>query len=358
MISEKDKYFLKLAIKQALKGKFYTHPNPRVGCVIVKGEKIISKGYHAVFGGPHAEVNAIKNALDKVKNSTVYVTLEPCSTYGKTPPCTDLIIKSGIKRVVIGSIDPNPLHRGKAVDILKRNGIEVDVADGEISQQCKDINEVFFKNMLYNMPYITIKLAVSVDGRIADINNRSKWISCEESRKYLHELRAYSDCIVVGKKTVIYDNPNLNVRGIKVLRQPDVCVIDRRLEIPYNSNIFKHKRRVFIVCEKKDRSLKGVFFIKPTIKNGRIILRDVVKKLYFCGVRHILVEGGGYTVSEFINQKLYDRIILFISPVIIGKGIEWFPQFVSNKNDKLGLRLKFSDFRKISDDIFVELKNV
>ncbi len=356
MISDRDKFYLNLALKEAVKAKFYTHPNPKVGCLIVKNEKIISKGYHKFFGGPHAEVNAVKNAKESIKDSTMYVTLEPCSTYGKTPPCTELIIKSGIKRVVIGMIDPNPLHRGKGVEILKKHGIEVDVADGEISEKCRMINEVFIKNMSLSFPYVSLKLAVSIDGKIADEKGNSKWISCEKSRRYVHYLRAFSDCILVGSKTVIRDNPKLTIRGIRIKKQPDVCIIDLKGKISYNFEVFNAERRVFIVSNAQKAYHPNVFFIKPKLKGEYLDLKWLCENLYSYGIRHIFVEGGGYTITNFINQDLYDRILLFISPTIIGKGSEWFSQKILNKNSSVGLKLELKSIKRIDEDIFVELR--
>lgn len=356
MISEKDRYYLLLALREAVKGRFYTHPNPLVGCLIVKNNLIISKGYHKFFGGPHAEVNAIKNSKKDVKGATMYLTLEPCSTYGKTPPCTELIIKSGIKRVVIGMIDPNPLHRGRGIDILRKSGIEVDVANGEILTMCRKINEVFIKNMSLSIPYVTLKLAISVDGKIADRNGNSKWISCEKSRKYVHYLRAFSDCILVGSKTVIKDNPKLTVRGINIRKQPNVCIIDLKGKVSPYSEVFNAERMVFIVSKKRRKYPRNVVFIEPVVKNRYIDVKCLSQKLYSYGIRHIFVEGGGHTVSHFINQDFYDRILLFISPMIIGKGVEWFPQKLFNKNSFIGLKLRFESIKKIGDDILVEMK--
>ncbi|MCX7641467.1 MAG: bifunctional diaminohydroxyphosphoribosylaminopyrimidine deaminase/5-amino-6-(5-phosphoribosylamino)uracil reductase RibD [Elusimicrobiales bacterium] len=363
MLSYKDKYFLLEAIHQAEKGNYKTHPNPKVGCVIVKNNKIISYGYHEFFGGPHAEVNAINSANTSVYGSTLYVTLEPCSTYGKTPPCTDLIIRKGIKRVVCGVLDPNPSHRGKGIEILKKSGIKCEIADGELRKRCIDVNEVFFKNMNKSIPYVTIKLATSIDGKIADLYYNSKWISSKLSRTRVQLLRAYSDCIIIGSKTLIKDNPKLTVRELDVRKQPDVCVIGN-LELSKKLNIFKERRRFFILS-------KNYINLKP-FKNFEIIhinphcfknrntydMNFLIKTLYNYGIKNVLVEGGAYTVTQFINQKVFDKIILFISPIIIGKGINWFNDIVLFKNSSLGLKLKTLNIERIEDDVLMELKNV
>lgn len=355
---------MSVALKEAKKGIF-THPNPKVGCVIIKNGKIISKGYHRHYGGPHAEVNAInKLSPDKVKNSTVYVTLEPCSTYGKTPPCTELLIKSKVKRVVIGSIDPNPKHNGRAVKILKKHGIEV--STGVLKDECEKLNRVFFKNMKYFLPYITLKIAQSIDGKIADKDYNSKWITSEKSRIIAHKLRRESDCILVGINTVIKDNPSLNIRYVRFRKQPDICVIDRNLRIKTSSNLFKiPDRKIYIVKDRKLKSEKrypqNTELIDMSFdNNGLINIKKLLKILYKKGIRHILVEGGAFTSGSFLHSGNFDRIIVFISPMIIGdSGIDSFILPEDLKTKDLGLRLKYESFKKTDKDLMIELvKNV
>ncbi len=354
MSLKEDEKFIKIAIEEAKKGGVFTHPNPCVGAVIVKNGKIISKGYHKEFGKEHAEINAIKKLTpSQLKGSTLYLTLEPCSTYGKTPPCTDVIIKSGIKKVVFATIDPNPNHRGKAVKILKENGIEVKF--GVLEDECREINKPFFKNMEKKLPYITIKLATSIDSKIADKNYNSKWISSQTSRRYVHHLRAESDCIVVGINTILKDDPLLNIRYEKYRRLPDICVIDPELKIPFNAKIFSiNDRRIFIVSNKKFINLKTISNLEILNLNfgKQLDLKLLLKVLYSKGIRHILVEGGGKTAGSFISQMLFDRIILFFSPLIIGSdGIEAFNAILKHKNDKLGLRVKLNEHKIMNNDI-------
>lgn len=358
MLSEKDRFFLLEALEEAKKGSFYTHPNPLVGCVIVKNGRIISRGFHKFFGGPHAEVNAIKKlSYDQLKNSTMYVTLEPCSTFGKTPPCTDFIIKSGIKKVVCGSIDPNPLHNGKGVEILRRAGIKCLIADGRLKEMCIEINRVFFKNMLRQIPYVSLKIAISLDGKIADFSYNSKWISSVKSRKKVQQLRAFSDCILVGSNTIKVDNPYLNVRDLDVKRQPDVCIIGD-LNVKSSLNIFKTKNRRFFLVSNSNVKTKSFMKLEIHKLNNVFNLNELLEKLFNFGIRHILVEGGAFTVSQFIKQNCFDRIIVFVSPLVIGKGLIWFDDIIEYKNDKLGLRLKLVNFERFDDDLMMELKNV
>jgi diaminohydroxyphosphoribosylaminopyrimidine deaminase/5-amino-6-(5-phosphoribosylamino)uracil reductase len=349
-----DDFFMLLALKEAKKGFPYAYPNPLVGSVIVKNGKILSKGYHKYFGGPHAEVDAITKISKKdLENSTLYVTLEPCSTYGKTPPCTDLIIKSKIKRVVIGTLDPNPINFKKGVEILKKNKIDVDFVSEEVRKKCIDINEPFFKNMIEKLPYVVIKFASSIDSKIANKYYHSKWISSEKSRIFAHKLRLASDMIVVGANTLIKDNPYLNVRYFKTKKQPSVCIIAPNSKIPENLNVFLEKRDVYILTKKHAYSKAKV--IEPVIKNGEIELYDFLKKIYKMGFRNILVEGGGKTIGSFIKQDCFDKISLFLSPIIIGSdGINAIESsFGLNKNE-IGIKLNMKAFKKIENDLYIE----
>jgi len=349
-----DDFLMLLALKEAKKGFPYAYPNPLVGAVIVKNEKILSKGYHKYFGGPHAEVDAIKKlSPSELKGSTIYVTLEPCSTYGKTPPCTKLIIKSKIKKVVIGSYDPNPLNHAKGIKILKKNGIEVKFVSDEIKKKCIELNEPFFKNIREELPYVVLKFASSIDSKIANKCYYSKWISCKDSRIFSHKMRAASDIIIVGANTILKDNPYLNVRYIKTKRQPAVCVLDLNLKTPENSNIFSTKRDVYIVTQKDN--FPSAKLIKPEIKNGEIDLKWLLKKLYKLGFRNVFVEGGGKTIGSFIKQNCFDKICIFLSPIIIGTdGINAIDSnFGLNKNE-LGIKLNLKTFKKIGDDLYIE----
>jgi len=357
---EEEKY-ISLSISEAKKGGFEVYPNPRVGCVIVKNGKIIAKGYHRFFGGPHAEVNAIKNSILPVKGSDLYVTMEPCSTYGKTPPCTDLIIKSGIKRVFIGDLDPNPLHNGKAIEILRKAGIKVKY--GILREECARLNEIFYKNMKEKMPYITIKFAQSLNGKIADNNYNSRWISSKESRIYSHRLRAESDCVLVGINTILKDNPNLDIRHVKTNRKPYICVIDPKLKLSLESNIFHSKNKgIFIITEKKNKNVKKykdkAVIIGVNKKNSFLNLEEALKELYRRGITHILVEGGGFTIGQFIYNSYFDRILTFISPLIIGQlnsinSVSWPDSF---KTSNLGINLKMNKIQRIGRDLLIEYR--
>lgn len=354
-MNNNDRFF-EIAINEAKKGLFTAHPNPIVGAVIVKNGKILSTGYHKLYGKEHAEVSAIKKLSSKDLNgSTLYVTLEPCSSYGKTPPCTDLIIRSRISKVVIGSIDPNPLHKGKGIEILKRNNIKVEMASQEIQKKCKELNKPFFKNMIYKMPYVILKVASSIDGKIANKYYMSKWITSKQARKYSHRLRALSDCILVGANTVIKDDPLLNVRHIKVRKQPDIAIIDPELKISLKSRLFSIDRRFFIFTNKVlNFSDERVKFIN--LNKKRVELFEILKVLYENNISTILVEGGGITTGSFIKEGLFDKICWFISGVVIGKdGINSVNVNLGLGKEKIGINLKIENIEKIGSDLYVEL---
>ncbi|MEF3280223.1 MAG: bifunctional diaminohydroxyphosphoribosylaminopyrimidine deaminase/5-amino-6-(5-phosphoribosylamino)uracil reductase RibD [Elusimicrobiota bacterium] len=352
MSINEDEKFIKLSIEEAKKGGVFVHPNPKVGAVIVKDGKILSKGYHKEFGKSHAEVNAIKKlSPQQLKNSTIYVSLEPCSTYGKTPPCTDLIIKSKIKKVVFSTLDPNPLNTGKSIELFKKNNIEVEY--GILEEESIELNKPFFKNMQENLPYITLKLGTSIDSKIANKSYNAKWITSEKSRQYSHYFRAESDCILVGVNTIIKDDPLLNIRYCNYRKNPDICIIDRELKTPLNSRIFKIKeRKIYIISEVKSNKYPfNVEIINMKFKK-ELNLKKLIKTLYNRGIRHILVEGGGKTVGSFIKHNLFDRLIVFFAPLLIGKdGIEGFNFILKTKNNNLGLKLVLKKYKILDDDI-------
>jgi len=333
-------------IELAQKGKGYVSPNPLVGCVIVKNGKVISEGYHEKFGGLHAEANAIENAQKKkisLKGSTLHVNLEPCVHYGKTSPCVDKIIECGIGEVIIGCKDPNPLVSGKGIIKLKQHGVKV--TSGFLEFECEALNKFFFKHIKTGIPYITLKAAQTLDGKIADDKFRSKWISGNESRTVVHVLRSEYDAVLVGRNTVEHDNPQLTVRHVKG-RNPFRVVIDSSLSLSLNKKVFTDKMRSRTIVltseganEKKAKELekreikvircktnthKPVVGVVTNDMKEVIDLKYALLKLGKLGISSVLVEGGAATYSEFLNQNMVDEILLFTSPKIMGKGISTF----------------------------------
>ena len=322
--------FMSRCLELAVKGAGYVSPNPLVGCVIVKNGKVISEEYHKKFGLSHAEINAINSVKAKgitLKGSTLYVNLEPCSHYGKTPPCTDEIIKNKIGEVIIGTKDPNPLVSGRGIKKLKKNGIKVTV--GVLENKCRETNKFYFKHIKQGLPYITLKAAQTLDGKIADLSGKSKWISSIESRELVHELRSTYDAVFVGKNTVEHDNPELTVRHVKG-RNPYRIVIDKDLALNLNNKLFSDKfsdKTIIIASKEPDEFLSRILeqrkikVVKAKIKNGIIDIKDAMKKIALLGIASVLVEGGAFTFTEFLRQKSADEILLFTSPKIMGKGI-------------------------------------
>jgi len=300
-------------------------PNPRTGALVLRNGEIIGRGFHANCGGPHAEVNAIRDAGENLKGCEMLVTLEPCCHTGKTPPCTDLIIASGIKKVIIGMEDPNPQVAGKGICQLQAAGIEV--VSNVLADECAELNQPFIKMMTENFPYIIVKSAITLDGYIADEQGQSKWISSAESRKTVHEMRANADAVLVGVGTVLADDPELTVRDaegehpLRVVYDPEGVLPDRLKMIqsakeisttiitgPHSTPVWKFNMRQ-----------KGVELIE-TDKFGKQGLEDGLRKLGQQGVQSILVEGGGRLQSQLAELGCIDCVEIFMAAKLIGKG--------------------------------------
>ncbi|MBI4115029.1 MAG: bifunctional diaminohydroxyphosphoribosylaminopyrimidine deaminase/5-amino-6-(5-phosphoribosylamino)uracil reductase RibD [Candidatus Omnitrophica bacterium] len=316
-----DEGWMKKAIELAWKGKNLTSPNPLVGALVVKKGKIVSEGYHPFYGGPHAEVVALDKANGQSKGATLYVTLEPCSSWGKTPPCVDQVISSHVTSVVIGSLDPNPLNHKKGIQKLRRAGIRI--RTGILAKEVTEQNRTFFKRMQTGYPYITLKMAQSLDGKIATSRGQSRWISSKESRLFVHRLREEVDAILVGKNTALQDNPRL--QGLSRNQKPWRVVIDPHLELSAKARIFRGSQLTFVATsEKKLRRNLGKLQQKNRIllpvaeKGGRLEIDSLLKKLAILGVNHLLVEGGGELAWSLIETGLVDRFIWIVAPKIMG----------------------------------------
>ncbi len=339
----RDEIFMERCIELAENGAGHVSPNPLVGCVIVKNGKIVAEGFHKKYGTFHAERAAINSALKKgisLKGAELYVNLEPCAHFGKTPPCSNLILEHKFSRVVIGIKDPYHLVAGKGIRLLKKNGIKVKV--GVLENECRELNNFFFKLVITGLPYVMIKTAQTIDGKIADYKNRSKWISSPESRRLVHALRANYDAVLVGKNTVKYDNPELTVRMIKG-RDPIRVIIDEKAELNLKSKVFTGRssaKTIMITSHLANISrIKGleklgvkIIFCRST--GGIIDINDALKKLASVGITSIMVEGGSFTYSEFIKKNLVDEFMIFIAPKVMGSGIEAFTSPNQFKNFK------------------------
>jgi diaminohydroxyphosphoribosylaminopyrimidine deaminase/5-amino-6-(5-phosphoribosylamino)uracil reductase len=315
---------MRRALDLAERGRGSTSPNPVVGAVLAKGGRILAEGFHTGFGGPHAEVEALRRAGSRAKGASLYVTLEPCSTFGKTPPCTRRIAESGIREVRVACRDPNPAHGGRGITALRKTGVRVSV--GLLAAAAEKQNEIFSKWIATRLPFVSLKMAETLDGKIAGENGVSRWITGRPARACVHRLRARHAAVLVGKNTVLMDHPRLHVR-IAGARQPLRVVIDPRLEIPLAYEVFKprdgkilvaacesHCRRKFLQYRKKGVGLLGV----RERKRGELDLRDLLQMLGRMEIDSVLVEGGGETAARFLDEKLVDKIYFFIAPKILG----------------------------------------
>ena len=352
--------YMDLALELAKKGIGKVNPNPLVGAVIVKDNEIIGTGYHEKYGGAHAEVNAIKNATKPLEGSTIYVTLEPCAHYGKTPPCVDLIIDKKIKKVVIGMLDPNPIVSGRSIKKLKENDIEVIV--GVEEEKCKKINESFIKYITSNLPFVILKSAISLDGKIATTTGESKWITSKEARIDGHLLRNKLSAIMVGINTIIKDNPKLTCR-IENGRNPIRIIVDSSLRIPLDSNVIKNDDGLTIVAttkyankSKREKLLNNNITVLEVIdKNKRVDLKELMSRLGNLKIDSILIEGGGTLNFSALEENIVDKIKFYIAPKILGGersrssiGGQGFYRL------KDAVKLKGLTYENLSDELVVE----
>ena len=320
---------MRRALELARLGSGLTSPNPRVGAVLVRGGKIIGEGFHRRAGTPHAEVHAVADAKTRrarTEGSTLYVTLEPCSTHGRTPPCTDLIVREKIGRVVFGATDPNPAHAGAAAKLLRASGIEV--ASGLMADEANELNRDFNWWIVHRRPWVVAKIALSLDGRIVTPAGDDRWLTSPEARRVAHELRWEADAILVGAETARRDNPKLTVRlpGRHGKIQPWRIVLTRSGRLPRDLHLFTDRHR--------DRTL--VFKNTP--------LKDVITALGTWQISHLLIEGGGAMLSEAFRAGIVNEVAFFIAPAIMGTA----PRALQKL--KKPLRLKNATYRKVGPD--------
>ncbi|NQV18480.1 MAG: bifunctional diaminohydroxyphosphoribosylaminopyrimidine deaminase/5-amino-6-(5-phosphoribosylamino)uracil reductase RibD [Armatimonadetes bacterium] len=357
------KEYMKLCLKLAEEFRGLTNPNPMIGAVLVKDGKIIGKGTHKKAGTNHAEIFALKDAGENVIGSTLYVNLEPCSHFGKTPPCVDRIISGEVKKVVIAMKDPNPLVNGKGIQKLKNAGIEIQV--GICEEEAKELNEIYIKNITKKKPFVILKAAVSMDGKIAAKNGDSKWISNELARKKVHEIRNYVDAILIGENTLMIDDPKLNVRLVEPKKNPKKIIISYNLNLKnieqFNVNKVSNKNSIILVSSKiKENENKRSFFENLGIEvilieklNSKLNLDNLLIELWKKEIYSILVEGGSETFTSFIEAKLVDKLHLFISPKIIGnEGLSWIGD-LNIRNITDSIQIKKVNFEVLEDNILV-----
>ena len=358
MSETNDMKFMRRALVLARKGVGRTSPNPVVGCVIVKDGVIVGEGWHKKAGTPHAEIHALNVAGDAARGADVYVTLEPCCHTGATPPCTDALIKAGVRRVVAGMRDPNPRVSGGGLTALNQAGIETGC--GLLEGECRAINLPFIKHTTTGLPYVTYKCAMTLDGKIASITGESRWISCEESRKYVHRMRSHNDAVMVGVDTILADNPQLTVRHVKG-RNPLRIIVDSTLRTPTTVDILSGAlaRKTIIACTEEDVSihqrylLNGASVLVCSSHEGRVDLRELLEKLGKLGVQSILLEGGSRLAGDALTRGLIDECVFFYAPKVIGS--DGFSPFAITGITDMSHSLAFTNLsmRRLGSDIVV-----
>jgi len=363
VIEVEDASYMKRALELAARGSGRTSPNPLVGAVIVKNGRIIGEGWHERAGEPHAEINAIMNSRESVEGAAIYVNLEPCSHFGKTPPCAEELVRRKFKRVVTAMEDPNPLVAGRGIKLLRENGIQVDV--GILSIEALKLNDIFIKHITAKEPFVLLKTAMTLDGKAASRTGDSKWISGELSRAYVHSLRNRYSSILVGVNTVIRDNPELTSRieGVQT-RNPVRIIMDSGGRIPIDANVLNidESRRTIIAAtedmtEEKRRQLesKGAEIITTDKRNGRVDIRQLLKELARRGIDSLMIEGGGTVAAAFLEEGLIDKVAFFIAPVVIGGKTA--PTPVMGEGVSLiekGYKLKHRSIRVFGQDVLIE----
>jgi len=355
-----DEKFMRQVFSLARKGSGNVSPNPLVGAMLVKNDQIIGHGYHRKFGEAHAEINAIKNAQTDIRGATLYVNLEPCShTVKKTPPCTPRIIQEGINRVVISTIDPNPRESGKSVAILTQAGIEV--VSGVLAAEGAELNKFFFKYISKGLPFVTVKVAQTLNGYITERSNQQTWISGERSQYHVHKLRAQHDAVLVGAQTVRIDDPQLTVRKFRG-RNPHRVILDGELSLTPTYQVFADDSAAachLFITEATGRNTepfqqKGILIHKMRAeKNSRIAIPDILHKLSASGISSVLVEGGSDVFSQFMAGGHWDEAKIFMAPQIWENGI---PFMIPSLKQKINNLLLFR-VEKLENDVLLTYKS-
>lgn len=370
-----DATYMARALYLARKGLYTTDPNPRVGCVLVKNGNIIGEGWHLRAGQAHAEVEALNNAMESIEGATAYVTLEPCSHHGKTPPCCEALIKAGVKRVVAAMQDPNPLVAGKGFQILEQAGISVEF--GVLEADARELNCGFIQRMTQGRPFVRSKLAMSLDGRTAMASGESKWITSPESRADVQRLRAESSAILTGINTVLKDDPSLTARIDQEVKQPVRVILDSKLQMPPSAKMLTLPGRTLILTCKDTNAVRSeslnsdqdslierrlddlqkqgaeVYFIPE--KNGLVDLNEVMRFLVQQQINEILVEAGAVLNGALLAENLVDEWIIYTAPCILGdqgRGLFALPELQQLADKKL---MKIQDIRQLGSDIRIKL---
>jgi diaminohydroxyphosphoribosylaminopyrimidine deaminase/5-amino-6-(5-phosphoribosylamino)uracil reductase len=332
-MAKSDEDFVRMALGEARKGVGLTSPNPAVGAVLVAKNKVVSRGHHRRAGAPHAEVECLgrfgrKPPLD----ATLYVTLEPCSTTGRTGPCTDAIIEAGVRKVVIGAIDPNPKHAGRGIDQLKRGGVEVRA--GVLADECAELNESYNKWIQTGIPFVIAKCGMSLDGRLTAPPTESQWLTSPAARRHAQRLRAQVDAILVGAETIRSDDPRLTVRGQSGAKQPQRIVLSRSGKLPRTARVFTDR------------------FADRTAVFADVALKDLLRELGAKEITSILIEGGGDVLGQALDERLIDRVQIYVAPVLTGGPTIAFGRTGAGSTRE-GARVGRVRHERIGDDVCV-----
>jgi diaminohydroxyphosphoribosylaminopyrimidine deaminase / 5-amino-6-(5-phosphoribosylamino)uracil reductase len=354
-----DRRYMRTACRLAEKAAGRTSPNPMVGAVLVRDGKMIASGFHQFAGGDHAEIVALKKAGTKAKGATLYINLEPCNHYGRTPPCTRSLIAAGVKEVVVGMKDPNPLVSGKGLRALARAGIKV--RSGVLQEECRVLNEAFTKFITRGVPFVTLKLAASLDGKIATASGDARWISCEESRATVHLLRNRYDAVLVGAGTVVVDNPQLTCR-IAGGRDPWRIILDARLRIPLDAEFLRQRgsdKNIIVTSSTapaaKIRAVEnlGATVWRMPAREGAVRWLPLLKKLAKTGIASVLIEGGATTAAGALKEKMVDKMLIFYAPKLLGGEGRYMIDSLGVQHVKQSVKLQNLKVQKSGADLLV-----
>ncbi|TMB28354.1 MAG: bifunctional diaminohydroxyphosphoribosylaminopyrimidine deaminase/5-amino-6-(5-phosphoribosylamino)uracil reductase RibD [Deltaproteobacteria bacterium] len=351
------------ALVEAERGRGRTHPNPIVGALVVSGGRVIACGHHERAGGPHAEVVALEKAGARARGADLYVTLEPCNHHGRTPPCTDAILASGVRRVVVGSIDPNPLVHGRGIRRLRGAGVRVD--PGVLGEECDRANEQWFKFITRKIPWVVLKAAVTLDGKLATRSGDSRWVTGPLARARVHELRDRLDAVLIGIGTALADDPRLTARG-KGQRDPVRIVVDPRARLSPEARLLRQRSAaetiVAVTLAAPRERVRALEQSGATIlrcrhdRKGRILLRDLLRRIAGRGLTTVLVEGGSRILGSFLRERSWDELFLFFAPKVLGEDALSWAGMPSPPSMGRALEVQIAELARLGPDLLVRAR--
>ena len=359
MLSAQDSLWMAQALQLAERGLYTTSPNPRVGCVLVRNGDVVGEGWHERAGEPHAEAHALRAAGDAARGATAYVTLEPCSHHGRTPPCADALIRAGVARVVVAAQDPNPQVAGQGIAKLRAAGIEVEC--GLMESAAHELNIGFFARMTRGAPWVRSKIAMSLDGRTALANGESKWITGEAARQDVQHWRARSCAVLTGIGTVLADDPQLNVRDIETSRQPLRAVVDSRLQMPPSARLLQQRGAVVYTATQDAQKIAALeqagarVFVLPDA-SGQVDVAAVLRDLAAQGCNEVLVEAGSKLNGALLKAGLVDELVLYLAPQLLGDMARGMAQLGELTSLEQRIELEWKDVRHVGKDLRITVR--